>query len=438
MPLIVALGCLVNTYKTPAILARVMGIFTNTMTIAFYRGGSRPEPLYIIERLVDKAARQLGIDPFELRRRNSVPPGDMPYRTPMGQTYDCGDFLKNMDDCRRIAEYDGAAARREDARRRGKILGTGIANVCEPAAGRAFEHAEIRFDPSGSVTILAGAMDHGQGHGTTFKQVLSDKLGIDAELIRYRYGDTDTVARGIGTFGSRTAVLCGGAISVAADRVVDKGKRIAAHFLEAAETDIVFENGSFTVAGTDRSMGIIEIARKAAVREALPADIEPGLSESADYSSAVAWPNGTHICEVEIDEATGRVALTRYVAVDDVGTVINPMLVEGQIFGGIAQGAGQALVEDLVYDPDSGQLVSGSFMDYCMPRADDFCAFELHENPVPTASNPLGVKGAGETGTCGSLPAVMSAVNDALASIGGSEIEMPATAEKVWRAISAA
>ena len=437
MPTLVALSCLVNTYKTPAFHARVMGIFTNTMTIAFYRGGGRPEPLYIIERLVDKAARQLGIDPFELRRRNSIPSSDMPYSTPLDRTYDCGDFLKNMDDCRRIADYDSAAARREDARHRGKILGIGMANVCEPSAGRAFEHAEIRFDPSGSVTLLAGAMDHGQGHGTTFKQVLSDKLGIDADLIRYRYGDTDAVARGIGTFGSRTAVLCGGAISVAADRIVDKGKRIAAHFLEAAEADIVFAKGSFTVAGTDRAMDIIEVAKKAASREALPADIKPGLDEQADYSSSPAWPNGTHICEIEIDEQTGRVALTRYVAVDDVGTMINPMLVEGQIFGGIAQGAGQALVEDLIYDQESGQLVTGSFTDYCMPRADDFCAFELHENPIPTATNPLGVKGAGESGTCGSLPAVMSAVNDALASIGGPEIEMPATPEKVWRAINA-
>jgi carbon-monoxide dehydrogenase large subunit len=437
-PTIVALGCLANTYKTPAIHGRVMGVFINAMTIAFYRGGGRPEPLYVIERLVDKAARELGIDPFELRRRNSIASSDMPYSTPLGQTYDCGDFHRNMDDCRRIFDYDGVAARREEARRRGKLLGVGVANVCEPSAGRAFEHAEVRFDSSGSVTILAGAMDHGQGHGTTFKQVLSDRLGIDADLIRYRYGDTDAVARGIGTFGSRTAVLCGGAISVAADRIVEKGKRIAAHFLEAAEADIVFEKGCFAVAGTDRGMDLIELARKASVREALPPEIEPGLDEQADYSTATAWPNGTHICEVEIDAQTGKVGLTRYVAVDDVGTVLNPLLVEGQIFGGIAQGAGQALVEDLVYDPDSGQLVTGSFTDYCMPRADDFCSFELHENPIPTPSNPLGVKGAGETGTCGSLPAVMSAVNDALASIGGVEIEMPATAEKVWRAIASA
>ena len=435
-PTLVALGCLANTYKTPAIHARVIGVFTNTMTIAFYRGGGRPEPLYIIERLVDKAARQLGITPFELRRRNCISPQDMPYRTPLGQTYDCGDFIKNMDDCRRLSDYDGMAVRREEARRRGKILGVGVANVCEPSAGRAFEHAEVRFDPSGSVTILAGAMDHGQGHGTTFKQVLSDRLGIDADLITYRYGDTDVVDRGIGTFGSRTAVLCGGAVSVAADRLIEKGKGIAAHFLEAAETDIVFEKGSFVVAGTDRKMEIGEVAKKAFVRETLPPHIETGFSEQADYSTATAWPNGTHICEVEIDELTGRVELTRYVAVDDVGTMINPMLVEGQIFGGIAQGAGQALVEDLVYDRESGQLLTGSFSDYAMPRAYDFCRFELHENPIPTATNPLGVKGAGESGTCGSLPAVMNAVNDALASIGGPEIEMPAAPEKTWRAIN--
>jgi carbon-monoxide dehydrogenase large subunit len=437
-PTLVAIGCLANTYKTPAIHGRVTGIFTNTMTIAFYRGGGRPEPLFIIERMVDRAAHQLGIDPFELRRRNSIPPEAMPYRTPLGQTYDCGDFLKNMDDCRRFADYDGAAGRRADARSRGKILGVGVANVCEPAAGRDFEHAQIRFDPSGSVTILTGAMDHGQGHGTAFKQVLSERLGLDADLIRYRFGDTDAVAMGIGTFGSRTAVLCGGAICVAADRIIEKGKRIAAHLLEASEADMVFEKGRFSVAGTDRGLDIVDVARKAFVREALPADIEPGLNEAADYGTAPAWPNGTHICEVEVDEETGRVALTRYVAVDDVGTILNPLLVEGQIFGGIAQGAGQALMEDLVYDRDSGQLTTASFTDYCMPRADDFCTFELHENMVPTKTNPLGVKGAGETGTCGSLPAVMSAVNDALSSIGAPEIEMPATSQKVWGAINSA
>jgi aerobic carbon-monoxide dehydrogenase large subunit len=230
-------------------------------------------------------------------------------------------------------------------------------------------------------------------------------------------------------------VLCGGAVCVAADRLIEKGKGIAAHFLEAAETDMVFAKGTFTVVGTDRKMGISDVAKRAFVREALPPHIETGFSEQADYSGATAWPNGTHICEVEIDELTGRVELTRYVAVDDVGTMINPLLVEGQICGGIAQGAGQALLEDLVYDRETGQLTTGSVSDYAMPRAHDFCKFELHENPIPTPSNPLGVKGAGETGTCGSLPAVMNAVNDALASIGAPEIEMPATPEKAWRAI---
>ena len=438
MPTFVAIGCLANTYRTPAIHARVTGIFTNTMTIAFYRGGGRPEPLYVIEQLVDKAAHELGIDAFELRRRNAITADEMPYRTPLGQTYDCGDFLKNMDDCRKAADYDGVAARREEAKARGKLLGVGVANVCEPAAGRDFEHAQVRFDPSGSVTIIAGAMDHGQGHGTTFKQVLSDRLGIDADLIRYRYGDTDVVSMGIGTFGSRTAVLCGGAIAVASDRIVEKAKRIAAHALEAAEADIVFEKGSFSVAGTDRKIDIVDVAKRSFVHADLPPDTEPGLNEHADYGTAPAWPNGTHICEVEIDAETGKVELKRYVAVDDVGTVLNPLLVEGQIFGGIVQGAGQALMEDLVYDRESGQLVTGSFTDYCMPRADDFCSFELHENPVPTATNPLGVKGAGETGTCGALPAVMNAINDALHAAGAPEIEMPAKPEKVWRAIAAA
>jgi carbon-monoxide dehydrogenase large subunit len=240
---------------------------------------------------------------------------------------------------------------------------------------------------------------------------------------------------GIGTFGSRTAVLCGGAIAVAADRVIEKGKRLAAHFLEAAETDLVFENGRFEVAGTDRGMDITEVARRSFARDQLPAGMEPGLNEHADYGTAPAWPNGTHICEVEVDAETGTVRLTRYVAVDDVGTVLNPMLVEGQVMGGIVQGAGQALMEDLVYDPDSGQLVTGSFTDYCMPRADDFCQFEMHESPVPTMTNPLGVKGCGESGPTAGMPAIVNAVVDALSEFGVTEIDMPVTPEKIWRAM---
>ena len=440
MPTIVALGCLANTYTTGAVHARVVGVLTNTMMLAFYRGGGRPEPLYVIETIVDKAARELGIDPAELRRRNTVTADAMPYTTPLRITYDCGDFLKNLEDCKERAGYDGVAERRAAARERGKLLGVGVATAVAPSAGRSFEHAEIRFDPSGGVTLLTGSMDHGQGHATTFKQVLTEKLGIDSDLIRYRYGDTDVVTMGVGTFGSRSAVLCGSAITLAADKIIEKGRKIAAHFLETAVDDIAFEDGKFAVAGTDRFMDIAEIAKKAFLQEQLPNDIEAGFYERADYGSDISatFPNGAHICEVEIDQETGRVALTRYSAVDDVGTLLNPLLCEGQIYGGIAQGAGQALMEDLVYDRTTGQLLTGSFNDYCMPRADDFCHFDLANNVVPTERNPLGVKGAGEAGTVGALPVVMNAVNEALAQIGAPQVEMPATPEKLWRAIQSA
>jgi len=303
--------------------------------------------------------------------------------------------------------------------------------------GRDYEHAEIRFDPAGGVVLLTGSMDHGQGHATTFKQVLSDKLGIDADRIRYRYGDSDLVTMGIGTFGSRSAQLAGSAIVTAADRLIDKGSRIAAHMLEAASSDIVFEHGRFTIAGTDRSVAIEEVARQSFNAAQLPPDIETGFTERSNFGpeDAATFPSGAHVCEVEIDPETGTVALVRYCAVDDVGTMLNPLLCEGQIHGGIVQGLGQALLENLVYDPLTGQLVTGSFQDYCMPRADNFCAFELAENSTPTDRNPLGVKGVGEAGTIGSIPAVMNAVNDALAAIGAPPVEMPATAEKLWLAI---
>jgi len=287
------------------------------------------------------------------------------------------------------------------------------------------------------VVLMTGSMDHGQGHGTTFKQVLSEKLGIDADLIRYRYGDSDLVTMGIGTFGSRSAQLAGSAIVVAADRLIDKGRKIAAHVMEASIHDIVFENGRFTIAGTDRSVGIIDVAKQSFSAAHLPDDIEAGFSERANFgpSGCATFPSGAHYCEVEIDEETGEVALTRYVAVDDVGRVLNPLLCEGQIHGGIVQGAGQALMEDLVYDQTSGQLMTGSFQDYSMPRADDFCHFELANNPTVTDRNPIGVKGVGEAGTLCAIPAVMNAVNDALAQIGAPAVELPATSEKLWRTI---
>jgi len=437
IPLTIGLGCLVNTYGIPAVHAQVTAVLTNTMTIAPYRGGSRPEPIYVTETIIDSAARELGIEPAELRRRNTIPADAMPFTTVLQQTYDSGDFVKNLDDCLALAGFGGLCARRAAAKRRGKLVGAGVATAVAASGGRDYEHAEIRFDPSGGVVLMTGSMYHGQGHGTTFKQVLSEKLGIDADLIRYRYGDSDLVTMGIGTFGSRSAQLAGSAIVVAADRLIDKGRKIAAHVMEAGIHDIVFENGRFTIAGTDRSVGIIDVAKQSFSAAHLPDDIEAGFSERANFgpSGCATFPSGAHYCEVEIDEETGEVALTRYVAVDDVGRVLNPLLCEGQIHGGIVQGAGQALMEDLVYDQTSGQLMTGSFQDYSMPRADDFCHFELANNPTVTDRNPIGVKGVGEAGTLCAIPAVMNAVNDALAQIGAPAVELPATSEKLWRTI---
>ena len=440
IPLTIGMACLVNTYTFQAVYAEVTAVLTNTMTTAPYRGGSRPEPIYVTETIIDKAARELGIDPAELRRRNTIPASAMPYATPMRQTYDSGDFAKNLADALVFAGYDGIDERREAARRRGKLLGIGVATTVAATGGRDYEHAEIRFDPAGGVVLLTGSMDHGQGHATTFKQVLSEKLGIDADKIRYRYGDSDLVTMGIGTFGSRSAQLAGSAIVTAADRLIDKGRRIAAHMLEAAEGDIAFAEGRFAIVGTDRSVAIDEVARQSFNAAQLPEDLETGFTERSNFGpeNAATFPSGAHICEVEIDGETGEVALVRYCAVDDVGTMLNPLLCEGQIHGGIVQGLGQALYENLVYDGDTGQLVTGSFQDYCMPRADNFCAFELHENATPTDRNPLGVKGVGEAGTIGSIPAVMNAVNDALAQIGAPPVALPATPEKLWRAIQQA
>jgi carbon-monoxide dehydrogenase large subunit len=440
IPLTIGLGCLVNTYTFEAVHAEVTAVLTNTMTTAPYRGGSRPEPIYVTESIIDMAARELGLDPAELRRRNTIPRSAMPYTTPMQQTYDSGDFAKNLGDALVCADYAAIAARREAARSRGKLLGIGVATTVAATGGRDYEHAEIRFDPGGGVMLLCGSMDHGQGHATTFKQVLSDKLGIDADKIRYRWGDSDLVTMGIGTFGSRSAQLAGSAVVGAADRLIEKGRRIAAHLMEAAPGDVVFERGRFTIAGTDRSMSLDEVARRSFNAAQLPEDIETGFAERSNFGPAdgATFPSGAHVCEVEIDCETGEVALVGYFAVDDVGTMLNPLLCEGQIHGGIVQGLGQALVENLVYDPADGQLVTGSFQDYAMPRADNFCSFELAENSTPTAKNPLGVKGVGEAGTIGAIPAVMNAVNDALAAIGASSVDLPATAEKVWRAIRSA
>jgi len=419
IPITIGLGCMVGTYGIPAVHAQVVAVLTNTMAIAPYRGGSRPEPIYVIETIIDKAAHELGIEPAELRRRNTIPAVKMPFTTIFQQTYDSGDFPKNLNDCLALADYANVAGRRAAAQQSGKLLGVGVATAVAASGGRDYEHAEIRFDPSGGVVLMTGSMDHGQGHGTTFKQVLSEKLGIDADLIRYRYGDSDLVTMGIGTFGSRSAQLAGSAIVVAADRLIDKGRKIAAHIMEA---------------------GIVDVAKQSFEAAHLPTDLEVGFSERANFGppGCATFPSGAHYCEIEIDKETGEVALTRYVAVDDVGRVLNPLLCEGQIHGGIVQGVGQALMEDLVYDRATGQLLTGSFQDYAMPRADDFCHFELANNPTLTDRNPLGVKGVGEAGTLCAIPAVMNAVNDALAYVGASSIEAPAAPEKVWRALRSA
>ncbi len=435
-------GGLAGVYGIPAIHAKVTGAFTNMMGNAQYRGGAKPEPVHVLEVMVDVAARKLGLDPVELRRINTLGADAMPFRTCFGDVYDCGDFVKNFEDCLKAGDYAGAKARRDSARKQGKLLGVGTSNSVTGVASTNFEHVEIRFDPSGGITLLSGAMDHGQGHGTTFKQVLADKLGVDNDIIKYRYGDTDKVATGVGTFNARCAVFVGSAVAIAAEKIIEKGKRIAAHMMEAAVDDIEFGGGKFTVAGTDRSVDLKDVAKTAFQRPNLPPDIEPGLYEHGEFGmgpgQAPTYPNGCHLAEVEIDAETGKVDLVRYTAVDDAGTILNPLLFDGQVHGGIVQGAGQIMMEEVMYDRDSGQLLTGSFMDYGMPRADDFPSFKLAANVVPTARNPLGVKGVGEAGTVGALPAVMNAINDALHHAGAPMIEMPATPQKVWAALQQA
>jgi carbon-monoxide dehydrogenase large subunit len=432
-------GTMLGVYTIGAAHVQVTCVLSHSNPTAPYRGNGRPESMYVIERLIDDAARELALDPVELRRRNLIPQAALPYKNALGLVYDTGDYAGNLDLALEAADAKGFPSRREGSRRAGRLRGIGIANAIEKAAAPGLEYAEIRFDPGGTATVLLGAKNQGQGHETMFKQIAHERLGLDPQDIRYIDGDTDRVAFGVGTFGSRTTVTGGGALWVASDKLIAKGRRIAAHLLEASEPDIEFAAGRFVVAGTDRGIALKDVAKAAFIPDRLPPGLEPGFYESGTFSpTAFTYPNSCHVCEVEIDPETGEVALLGYVVVDDVGTVVNPLTLKGQIHGGVAQGVGQVLMERIVYERDSGQLLSASFMDYCMPRADDLCAIEVGSNPMPTPLNPLGAKGAGEAGTVGALPAVMNAVIDALAAVGVRDLDMPATKERVWRAIRAA
>ena len=433
-------GGVAGVYTTPAIHVQTTGVHTNMTPTGPYRGAGRPEATYAIERVIDVAARELGIDPIELRRRNLIPASAMPFKTGLVFTYDCGDFARGMDIALKLADHAGFEPRRAEARTRGKLRGIGIANPIEVAGGPYTsvnpDTAELRVNPDGSVSLFAGSTSMGQGNETAFAQIVSDRLGVPAERIRVFWGDSDALGAGRGNGGSGALSVGGSAVARATEKIVERGRRIAAHLLEAAHDDIGLRDGRFTVKGTDRGVTFAAVARAAYQPRQLPAGTEPGFSETAAFvPPAVTFPNGCHVCEVEIDAETGAVHVARYTVVDDVGRMVNPMLVKGQIHGGVAQGLGQGLFEQLAYDAETGQLLAGSFMDYVMPRADDVPCFDVESHEVPTQVNPLGAKGVGEAGTVGALPALLNAVNDALAPLGVRHLDMPVTCERVWRVI---
>jgi len=441
---------LAGTYTTPAIYVETKAVFTNTVPVDAYRGAGRPEATFLVERIVDLAADELGLDPAELRRRNFIPANAFPYQTPVALQYDSGDYQTTLQMAEEAAGYAGFEARRQEAARRGKLRGIGIATYIEacgiaPSAvvgslgARAglFESAEVRVHPTGSVSVLTGSHSHGQGHETTFAQLVSDGLGIPVEQIEIVHGDTAKIPYGMGTYGSRSIAVGGSAIVKAMDKVVAKGKKIAAHLLEASEADIEFKDGNFSVAGTDRSKSLGEVALTAYVPHNFPHDeLEPGLDETAFYDPKnFTFPSGAHIAEVEIDPDTGHLTIVNFTASDDFGRIINPMIVAGQVHGGLAQGIGQALLEGCVYDKATGQLLTGSYNDYAMPRAEDLPDFALSTHVTLCTHNPLGVKGCGEAGAIGAPAAIANAVVDALKGLGVRHVEMPATPEKLWRLI---
>ncbi len=429
------LGTLAGVYKTPASHIDVTAVFTHTQPVRPYRGNGRPEAGYVIERMVDLAADQTGIDPAELRRRNTIPSSAMPYKTSVTFTYDCGEFEKNMNMALDAADKKGFETRRAASRKNGKLRGLGFSNTIERSAAAGLEGAEIRFDRTGSVSIFSGSINQGQGHETAFKQVVCDKLGLDPNEVTYIQGDTDQVFFAEGTGGSRSAAFSGSAFTLAAEKIETKGKAIVAKMLKIDPADVNFNEGVFSSQKTNQTMTIKEVAKASIDPKNLPEGMEVGLISTAIYQGkAASYPNGCHVCELEIDEDTGVVEILRYNVVDDVGTVINPLLLHGQIDGGVAMGVGQILMEDIKFD-EAGQILTGSFMDYAMPRATDLPSYHVGSNPVPTKTNPLGVKGAGEAGCVGAMPAVANALVDALSVLGIKHVEMPATPEVLWKAI---
>jgi carbon-monoxide dehydrogenase large subunit len=442
-----------GNYRTPLIYVNVKAVFTNTVPVDAYRGAGRPEATFQLERLIDKAARELNINPIEIRRRNFVKPHEFPYQTPVGLVYDTGNYGATMDKLVQIADLSGFEARRAESAKKGLWRGLGI-NCYIEACGIApsnlvgalgcrvglYDAATVRVNATGNIFVMTGAHSHGQGHETTFAQIVAEKLGVPEASVEIVHGDTSKIPFGMGSYGSRSLAVCGSAIMKAVDKIIAKGKKIAAHMLEAAEGDIVFKDGSFSVAGTDKKKSFGEVAFKAYVPHNYPVEtLEPGLEESAFYDPAnFTYPAGAYACEVEVDPETGKVTITSFAAADDFGNIINPMIVDGQVHGGIGQGIGQALLENAVYD-ENGQLLSASYMDYAMPRADDVPFYTVdHSTRTPCTHNPLGVKGCGEAGAIGSPPAVVNAVIDALHRAGKknvTHIDMPMSPARVWAAI---
>ncbi|HEY3563421.1 MAG TPA: xanthine dehydrogenase family protein molybdopterin-binding subunit [Casimicrobiaceae bacterium] len=448
IPTILYATLLAGQYTTPAIYCEVTAAFTNTAPVDAYRGAGRPEATYVVERIVHQAAVETGIAQDEIRRRNFI--REFPYQTPVALNYDTGNYDQTLDAAMQMADVAGFPARKADAQKRGKLRGLGYAayieacglapsNIAGSLGARAglFEAGQVRVHPTGSVTVFTGSHSHGQGHETTFAQIVAGRLGVPIENVTVVHGDTGRIPFGMGTYGSRSLAVGGTAIVKALDKIVAKGRKIAAHLLEAAESDIEFRDGKFTVAGTDRSKTFAEIALTAYVPHNYPlATLEPGLDETAFYDPTnFTYPAGTHICEVEVDPDTGVVEVVAFTACDDFGNIVNPMIVEGQVHGGVAQGLGQALREQCVYDRESGQLLTGSLMDYALPRADDVPSFQVGTKVTPCTHNPLGAKGCGEAGAIGAPAAMMNAVMDALAPVGVTHLDMPASPYRVWNAI---